>query len=116
MSSSQNKIFEDLARVAGGAMNTLAGLRGEFEALARQQMERLLAELDLVPREEFDAVQAMAAKARAEQEALAKRVAALEEQLKKKRPAAGATAGKPAAARRRPTKKATPRPKTTPKS
>lgn len=77
----QNRFFDDLARVAGGALGTLAGLRNEIEALARQQVERLLADMNLVTRDEFDAVQAMAAKARAEQESLALRLAALEAQI-----------------------------------
>lgn len=74
----QNRLFEDLARVAGGALGTLAGLRTEIESLIRQQFERLLADMNLVTRDEFDAVQAMAAKARAEQEQMAARLAALE--------------------------------------
>ena len=73
-----NRLFDDLARLAGGAMGAAAGLRAEFEGLMRQQLDRLLAGMDLVRREEFDAVQAMAAKARTEQEALAARVEALE--------------------------------------
>lgn len=77
----QNRFFDDLARVAGGAIGTLAGIRNELEALMRQQFERLLADMNLVTRDEFEAVQAMAAKARAEQETLAQRVAALEARL-----------------------------------
>jgi BMFP domain-containing protein YqiC len=64
--------------MANGAFGTLASLRREAEAQARQQLERLLAQLDLVTRDEFEAVKAMAAKARAEQEALEKRLDALE--------------------------------------
>ena len=76
-----NRLFDDLARLAGGAMGAVAGLRAEFEGLMRQQFERLIAGIDLVRREEFDAVQAMAAKARSEQETLEKRVALLEAAL-----------------------------------
>lgn len=75
---SENRFFDDIARVASGAMGAVAGLRSEMEALFKQRFERLLADMDLVQREEFDAVKAMAAKARTEQEALAERVAALE--------------------------------------
>jgi len=71
-------MFDDAARVAGGALGTLAGLKREVEAMARQQFERLLAGLDLVTRDEFEAVKAMAAKAREEQDALAARLEALE--------------------------------------
>lgn len=76
-----NRLFDDLAKLAGGAMGAAAGLRAEFEGLMRQQLDRLLAGMDLVRREEFDAVQAMAAKARAEQEGLTARVDALEAAL-----------------------------------
>ncbi|MBK8209669.1 MAG: accessory factor UbiK family protein [Rhodospirillales bacterium] len=76
-----NRFFDDLAKVASGAASTLVGVKQEIEALARQQVERLVAEFDLVRRDEFEAVQAMAANARAEQERLEHRVAALEEKL-----------------------------------
>ena len=64
-----NRLFDDLARVASGAFNTLSGLREEIETRVRERVERMAADLDLVTREEFDAVRAMAAKARAGQEA-----------------------------------------------
>jgi len=75
---SQNRFFDDLARVAAGAMGTLSGVRSEVESRLREQLERLLSGMDLVTREEFEAVKAMAAKARTEQEDLAKRLAELE--------------------------------------
>jgi BMFP domain-containing protein YqiC len=74
----RNKLFDDAARLAGGAVGTFAGIRREMESLARQQFERLLSSMDLVTREEFDAVREMAVKARTEQEAMAMRLAALE--------------------------------------
>jgi BMFP domain-containing protein YqiC len=77
----ENRLFDDLARVAASAMGTLTGVRDEVETRLREQFERILSRMNLVRREEFDAVQAMAAKARAEQEALAARVAALEARL-----------------------------------
>jgi BMFP domain-containing protein YqiC len=76
-----NRVLDDLAKVANGAVSTLVGIKAELDALIRQQLERLVGRLDLVPREEFDAVKAMAAKARAEQEKLERRVAALEARL-----------------------------------
>jgi BMFP domain-containing protein YqiC len=76
-----NRILDDLARVANGAVSTLTGIKGELEAMIRHQLERLLADRDTVPREEFEAVKAMAAKARSQQEKLEKRVAALEAKL-----------------------------------
>ena len=75
---SDNRFLDDAAKLAGGAIGTLAGLKREIEALARQQVERLLARMDLVTRDEFDAVKEMAAKARAEQDDLAARLGALE--------------------------------------
>jgi BMFP domain-containing protein YqiC len=78
---SQNRFFDDLARVATGALGTLSGVRTEVEARLRDQLERVLAGMDLVSREEFEAVKAMAAKARSEQEDLVKRVAELESRL-----------------------------------
>lgn len=80
---SKNRLFDDVAKVASGAASTLSGVREEIDGLIRQQIERVMAEMDMVPREEFDAVKAMAAKARAEQDALNARVAALEEALEK---------------------------------
>ncbi len=74
----RNRMFDDAARVAGGAFGTLAGIRREIEALVRAQFERMIGGLDLVTRDEFEAVRAMAVKARTEQEALAERLAALE--------------------------------------
>jgi BMFP domain-containing protein YqiC len=78
---STNTILDDLARVASGAMNTVLGVRHEFEGRLREQVERILLSMDLVPRDEFDAVKAIAAEARAHQEILEQRVAALEARL-----------------------------------
>ena len=91
----RNKVFDDAARLAGGAVGTLTGIRREMEALVRQQFERLLSSMDLVTREEFDAVREMAIKARTEQEALAERLAALEGATPKK-PSVRASARKAA--------------------
>ena len=81
-----NKLLEDLARVANGAMGAITGVRGEAEALVKARLERLLSDLDLVTRDEFEAVKAVAAKAREEQEALEARVVALEAALKAQEP------------------------------
>src|SRR5271165_1745939 len=75
---SQNRLFDDVARMAGGALNMLTGLKTEVEAMVRNQMESWLAGMNLVTREEFEVVRQMAAKARDEQEALLVRVKALE--------------------------------------
>ncbi len=73
-----NRFLDDLARVASGALGVAAGVKGEVEALLRQRFERILTDMDLVGREEFEAVKARAAKARAEQQVLAEKLALLE--------------------------------------
>jgi BMFP domain-containing protein YqiC len=77
----ENRFLDDLARVANGAVGALSGVREEIEGLVKQRVERFLTDMDLVTREEFDAVKDVAAKARTEQEALEKRVAVLEAAL-----------------------------------
>jgi BMFP domain-containing protein YqiC len=74
----QNRLLEDLARVASSAMGVAANMRGEVEARLREQFERILRDMDLVTREEFEAIKAVAVKAREEQEILAARLATLE--------------------------------------
>jgi BMFP domain-containing protein YqiC len=86
---SENRIFDDLARMASGALSTLGGMRQELEARIRDQVERVLDRMEVVRREEFEAVRAMAMKAREEQERLAERLAALEARLAEPRPASG---------------------------
>ena len=76
-----NRLLDDLARMASGAVGALTGVRAEIEARVRDQLERILARMDLVTREEFEAVRAMAAKARAEQERLEAQIAILEARL-----------------------------------
>jgi BMFP domain-containing protein YqiC len=95
----QSRLLDDLARVASGALGVAAGMRGEVDARLREQFERVLARFDLVTREEFDAVKAMAVKAREEQEDMAARLAALEAALAARGPAGKApkSASKPAA-------------------
>ena len=78
---SENRFFDDIARVANGAVGALSGVRADVEARFRDQLERVLAGMDVVSREEFEAVKAMAAKARDEQETLLRRIAALESEL-----------------------------------
>ena len=99
---SNNRIFDDMARVTSGALGTLAGLRREVEATVRHQIERLLDGMDLVTRDEFETVRAMAEKARTEQEELEARVAALEAALADK---AGKAKGGASTAAKKPKKK-----------
>lgn len=88
----QNKLIDDLARVATSALGVATGLRHEAEAQLRRQFERILADMDLVTREEYEVTRSIAETARAEQEALAERVAELERQLAAR--SKGATAAK----------------------
>ena len=76
-----NRLIDEIARVAAGAAGVAASMREEAEVLIRQRLDRLLAGMDLVSRDEFEAVKAMAAKARSEQEILAERLARLEQRL-----------------------------------
>ncbi len=76
-----NRFLDDMARVTSGALGMMARVKDEVAVLVRQQFDNLLGSMELVTREEFEAVRAMAAKARAEQETLATRLAALESQL-----------------------------------
>jgi BMFP domain-containing protein YqiC len=94
---SQSKLIDDLARVASSALGVATGMRHEAETQLRRQFERILADMDLVTREEFEVVRTIAETARAEQEALEERLAALEAQLAK--PQGGQGAGKSAASK-----------------
>lgn len=73
-----NPFLDGMAKLFTDAAGAMQSLKAEVDLLVRQRMEKLVADMDLVPREEFDAVKAMAAKARAENELLAARIAALE--------------------------------------
>jgi BMFP domain-containing protein YqiC len=75
---SESRLLEDLARVATGVMGVAQGMREEAEARLKEQFERVLSGMDLVTREEFEVVQAMAKAAREAQADLEQRVAALE--------------------------------------
>jgi len=83
---SQNRLFDDFAKMATTAVGTLQSARQEFETMMRQQMERLVAKMELVQREEFEAVKEMAAEARLENERLKKRIETLEAALGKAKP------------------------------
>jgi BMFP domain-containing protein YqiC len=87
----ENRLLDDLAKLASGALGSLSGFKAELDTIVRQRLERLLGEMSLVSRDEFDAVKEMAANARARQEALETRLAELEAALKSRdtRPAPG---------------------------
>ena len=75
---SQNRLFDDFVKVMNGAAGTIAGMTREAQAAMQERMREWVGGLDLVSREEFEAVKAMAAAAREENERLAGRIAALE--------------------------------------
>jgi hypothetical protein len=81
MTQTQNRFFDEIARLMNDAAGVATGMRREFDTLVRAQADRLLRDLDLVKREEFEAVKEMARLARDENEALQARVAALEAKL-----------------------------------
>jgi BMFP domain-containing protein YqiC len=74
-----NKIFEDVARLASGAAGGLLDIKRDIEAMVGNQLEKLLQKMNLVTKEEFDTVQGMLAKAREEQEEIKKRLDKLEQ-------------------------------------
>ena len=80
----QNKVFEDFTKLMTDACEMAQGVRREAETAMKSQLERLLATMNVVTREEFEAVKEMAAKARDENEKLSARLAALEAGLAKK--------------------------------
>jgi hypothetical protein len=75
---SRNKIFDDMSQLMTNAMGVAQGAREEAETAMKSMIDRWLADRDFVTREEFDAVRAMAQKAREENEALKARIEALE--------------------------------------
>jgi BMFP domain-containing protein YqiC len=81
MPQTSGRLFDDLSRLITDAAGVAEGARREVETVVKAQFERLLAGMDVVKREEFEAVKEMAAKARDENEALAARIAALEARL-----------------------------------
>jgi BMFP domain-containing protein YqiC len=83
MTQTTNRFLDDFAKLMTDAAGAADGLRREAEQIFRTQGEKFLAGLDVVRREEFEAVKAMAEKARTENEALEARIAALEAQLQR---------------------------------
>lgn len=110
MNSGPNRILDELAKLMTDAAGAAQGVRREAETAIQAQLERLINSMELVKREEFEAVREMAIKAREENDALAARLADLEERLASKpveKPASKTqAAAKPAAAKRAPSKKA----------
>ena len=85
----RNPFIDDLTKMANGAMGALTGVKDEVEARVRDQIAKILDGMDIPRRDEFEAVKAMAAKAREEQELLRRQLEALEARL------AGSGSGEP---------------------
>jgi len=83
MSSSGTKIFDEVAKLLSGAAGMAQGLREEIDGLVKSQLDRLVSDMELVKREEFEVVKEMASRARQENEELKERVAAVEAELDK---------------------------------
>ncbi|HVV93905.1 MAG TPA: accessory factor UbiK family protein [Hyphomicrobiales bacterium] len=81
MPQTGGRLFDGLGKLMEDAVGVADSMRREVDTIVRDQAERILGELDLVRREEFEAVREMAALARAENERLAARLAALEARL-----------------------------------
>jgi BMFP domain-containing protein YqiC len=81
MTQTSNRFFDEVARLMNDAAGVASGVRREFDTMFRAQAERWLRDLDVVKREEFEAVKEMARLAREENEALKARLAALEGKL-----------------------------------
>jgi BMFP domain-containing protein YqiC len=86
MPQTQSKFFDDLSRLMTDAAGLADGAKREAQTFARTQVERMMAGMDIVGREEFEAVKEMAARARDENEKLAARIAALEAKLAEPKP------------------------------
>jgi BMFP domain-containing protein YqiC len=110
MNSGPNRLLDELAKLMTDAAGAAQGVRREAETAIQAQLERLLNSMDLVKREEFEAVRDMAIKAREENDALAARLAELEKKLASKPASTAAskagTAAKSGAAKRMPSKEA----------
>ena len=81
---SENPILDGLAKMFTDAAGAAQSVRAEVDTFMKQRLERLVADMDFVPREEFDAVKAMAAKAREENAKLELRIAELESKMRVK--------------------------------
>ena len=86
MPQTQSRFFDDLSRLMTDAAGLAEGARREAQTFARTQMERMMSGMDIVSREEFEAVKEMAARARDDNEKLVQRVAALEAKLAEPKP------------------------------
>jgi hypothetical protein len=96
-----NRFLDGMARIFTNAAGAANAFKAEMESMIKARFERLVADLDFVPREEFDSVKAMAARARAENDKLAARVAELETILGVHRPKSTTGGSRPARPKKR---------------
>lgn len=100
MTTTSSKFFDEVAKLMTNAAGAAQGVRNELDTLVKTQVERVLGDLDVVQREEFEAVRAMAQRAREENDTLSARITELESKLtsaaKPKRAAARKPKRKPA--------------------
>ena len=89
MTQTSNRFFDEIARLMNDAAGAASGVKREVETVVRSQAERILRDLDLVKREEFEAVKEMARLAREENEALKARIDALEARMNASAPGPG---------------------------
>jgi BMFP domain-containing protein YqiC len=102
MVTSSNRLLDDVARLMTDAAGAAQGIRREAETVVKSQIERLLREMDMVTREDFEAVREMAIIAREENDKLAARMSALERRLAVlEAPSSVPQAAKPAPAKAR---------------
>jgi BMFP domain-containing protein YqiC len=101
---SENRLFDDFVKMMNGVAGTMAGVGREAESAMREKMREWVGGMDFVSRDEFEAVKAMAAAARDENEALQARIAVLEARV------TGAAAAAATASPRKPRPKAEPKP------
>jgi hypothetical protein len=78
MTATSTRFFDEMAKLMGNAAGAAQGVRREIDTLVKAQVERILGELDVVQREEFEAVRAMAQAAREDNDKLSQRIAELE--------------------------------------
>jgi len=89
MTTTSSRFFDELAKLATNAAGAAQGIRREIDTLVKAQVERVLNDVGVVKREDFDVVREMAQKAREENDRLHERVAVLESRLGVTRPASG---------------------------
>lgn len=93
MTQTTNRLMDEFAKLMTDAAGVAQGVRREIETAVRSQMERFLTDMDLVQREQFEAVREMAARARDDNEELRRRIGELEERISALHPSGSGAAG-----------------------